>query len=574
MANQTVYPYGTNGELPSSIGIINDRKTGGVDKALSAQQGVEIGQIIDPSELVDIPFDGGNRYIAQATGAITNNASWRSTKYIPVQEGDVFYYTGKPGTVSLGVGAYSYDAENETYAYSGRIIGPSSSDLTDKLIVIPSGITHIVAAASTSSASYSLKKERHSTLSELMGYLGDVGSIVAKFEKRGDYASGNFVDSSGGWGTNSNYRYLMLEVEAGDIIELYDLQIDSRAVALFAKKLTDTSFTPLLIPESQGTFAKVTYEVQEAMTLCISVVDKSDPGNPRITLIKHNKIHGFEMTGELLATTRQEIAEKESEGNVLDMQLGHLFEKIAVIGDSMSRGTLSSSSDADVDDDGGGLSSFGASWLSFLAKRWGCKGKFHYANSGTSCYKWLNDDSLYGLGRMLKDTTVYNAYFIAYGHNDSASVGSASDEAAPVTITESGGNYTVSCPDGYSFCAYYKALINQIRTKAPHAMIFCLSEYDGVMVSSKPAYRQAVIDVAEYFYNNGDTLVHHLETGGVNGGGGGMGLGTHYSTIGYAYIAKRVDEEATKCIYQHRTDTAIQYFGSYNLPKQEDGPWA
>lgn len=44
MANQTVYPYGTDGELPSSIGLINDLTTGGVDKALTAQQGVVIGQ--------------------------------------------------------------------------------------------------------------------------------------------------------------------------------------------------------------------------------------------------------------------------------------------------------------------------------------------------------------------------------------------------------------------------------------------------------------------------------------------------------------------------------------------------
>ena len=103
MANQTVYPYGTNGELPSSIGIINDRKTGGVDKALSAQQGVEIGKIIDPKEVLNIPFDGGNYYIARTNnGARTWNSDWISTKYIPVQEGDQFYYTGKPGSVSAG----------------------------------------------------------------------------------------------------------------------------------------------------------------------------------------------------------------------------------------------------------------------------------------------------------------------------------------------------------------------------------------------------------------------------------------------------------------------------------------
>lgn len=47
MANQTVYPYGTGGSLPSSIGIINDLVTGGADKALAAQQGVVLnGKIL------------------------------------------------------------------------------------------------------------------------------------------------------------------------------------------------------------------------------------------------------------------------------------------------------------------------------------------------------------------------------------------------------------------------------------------------------------------------------------------------------------------------------------------------
>jgi hypothetical protein len=47
MANQTVYPYGTGGSLPSSIGIINDRTTGGADKAWSAEQGKLACQQID-----------------------------------------------------------------------------------------------------------------------------------------------------------------------------------------------------------------------------------------------------------------------------------------------------------------------------------------------------------------------------------------------------------------------------------------------------------------------------------------------------------------------------------------------
>lgn len=46
MANTTVYPYGTGGSLPSSIGIINDLTTGGADNALAAEQGKVLNQKI------------------------------------------------------------------------------------------------------------------------------------------------------------------------------------------------------------------------------------------------------------------------------------------------------------------------------------------------------------------------------------------------------------------------------------------------------------------------------------------------------------------------------------------------
>ena len=46
MANKTVYPFGTGGQLPSNIGIINDLTTGGADKALSAEQGKALNEMV------------------------------------------------------------------------------------------------------------------------------------------------------------------------------------------------------------------------------------------------------------------------------------------------------------------------------------------------------------------------------------------------------------------------------------------------------------------------------------------------------------------------------------------------
>ena len=422
---------------------------------------------------------------------------------------------------------------------------------------VPAGVG-IINDLVTGGANVALSAEMGKTLAQ------DLQAVAARTKEVTDddlttgYVDNKFINTSGNIASHNSYAYKEFAVKAGSLIQLTCYSTTSTAV--IAKKLTSTTFDPLVTGAYQ--YKTHEYTATEDMTIAVSYNKSWVTYPPRVVITYYPIASNTANIQNILNA----LAAQEQTDLIQGMRLGHLFEKIAVIGDSMSRGTLSSTSDDEVS-----TNSYGASWLSFLAKRWDCKGKFHYAMSGSSCYKWLNN-SVYGLGRMLKDTTIYNAYFIAYGHNDSASVGSASDEAAPVTITESGGNYTVSCPDGYSFCAYYKAIIDQIRTKAPHAMIFCLSEYDGVMVSSKPTYRQAVIDVAEAYYNGGDTLVHHLETGGVNGGGGGMDLGTHYSTVGYAYIAKRVDEEAGKCVYQHRTDSAIKYFGGYNTDKTADSP--
>lgn len=57
MSNKTVYPFGTNGELPQSIDIIDDVITGGADKALSAEQGKILGQKIE-NTWTDVTQDG------------------------------------------------------------------------------------------------------------------------------------------------------------------------------------------------------------------------------------------------------------------------------------------------------------------------------------------------------------------------------------------------------------------------------------------------------------------------------------------------------------------------------------
>jgi hypothetical protein len=47
MSNTTIYPYGTGGQLPSNIGIVDDLVTGGHDKALSAEAGKTLATTVN-----------------------------------------------------------------------------------------------------------------------------------------------------------------------------------------------------------------------------------------------------------------------------------------------------------------------------------------------------------------------------------------------------------------------------------------------------------------------------------------------------------------------------------------------
>ena len=523
--------------------------------ALSAEMGKVLNDRTCPTATVSIPFDGGGRYIARADGAVKNNSGWVSTQYIEVNEGDEFIYTGSPDGVSKAVAGY--ELVDGQYVFKETLVDYGKLK-QDVLIIIPSGITHIIAVTKkTAESSSSFTTQKSSALSEVTDNLGEFASTMLIR----NFVTGYYISNKGKiYQGGSDSKYALIDVERGDEISLYDYTAyGSNGEATISKQISDTEFEALLIKEA-GTYSHITYTATESMTIAVSAFRNE----LRMLVVRRNRKTMWDATTEGLAQTRHEIEVRNVEIDQYDIKLGYMFENIACIGDSMSRGTLGGDSA-----NGTGLSSFGASWCSFLAKRWGCKSKFHYANSGTTTYSWLNNTK-YGLGRLLADVAngkIYNAYFIAYGHNDAMTVGTAQHEAAPVTITEG----VPSCPSGYSFSAYYKAIINQIRLKAPHAMIFCLSEYDGVMKNAKTTYRQAVIDVAEWYYEQGDHLVHHLETGGVPDAD--MALGTHYSTVGYAYIARMVDKCANEVVYAHRGDSEIKFFGSYNTDKTADSPW-
>ena len=104
MANKTVYPYGTNGRLPSSVGIINDLSTGGADKALSAEMGKYLNETIFGTESYPIPVDLSEYPLSNYV--IASNNVWEDdtpgmSVFIPLDNGQTKVSIGSSGGASI-----------------------------------------------------------------------------------------------------------------------------------------------------------------------------------------------------------------------------------------------------------------------------------------------------------------------------------------------------------------------------------------------------------------------------------------------------------------------------------------
>lgn len=151
MANKTVYPFGTEGKLPSSIGLINDLKTGGVDKALTAEQGKVIGGIL----FKDTPYDASQM---TALSAYNNKQFKAGSDQIGKSLSSVPTYdvTGCFNYRIPVSGAYSvtYTKYNSSYDYgclfldaNGVVVSGVVSTLSDparRTVGVPEGAVYFI----------------------------------------------------------------------------------------------------------------------------------------------------------------------------------------------------------------------------------------------------------------------------------------------------------------------------------------------------------------------------------------------------------------------------------------------
>lgn len=170
MANQTVYPYGTEGTLPSSIGIINDLTTGGADKALSAEQGKVIGGYLGEhleDKFVSVSLPSASDFSLGANTATTNRWTNTTAKHIalPVNPGEIYKLeiTAGAGNFYGLFTDYVVPTENSSSVYyksgEGRLELQASSEI---LLTIPTGISYLIITTvngSGYSSTWSVKKK-------------------------------------------------------------------------------------------------------------------------------------------------------------------------------------------------------------------------------------------------------------------------------------------------------------------------------------------------------------------------------------------------------------------------------
>lgn len=136
MANQTIYPYGTGGQLPSSIGIINDLTTGGADKALSAEMGKQLGPlddlVADVTNVTEVEFTANSRYKnhylsvgSSYVGADNESNNNYNCASVAVHPGDVVTIW----VYSVGNTSYPYVVCNTNNIVTA--VSPKSSNSTD-----------------------------------------------------------------------------------------------------------------------------------------------------------------------------------------------------------------------------------------------------------------------------------------------------------------------------------------------------------------------------------------------------------------------------------------------------------
>lgn len=572
MANTTVYPFGTDGSLPSSIGVINDLTTGGANKALSAEQGVIINGALDISSSIEtvserIPYVAHQGYIGNnELVATTGSNPYRYSDPIFLKAGESLKVKAVTMTNVGRLATYNPTTHAVTRLLMGASEAQSASAAYENTYTATNDVYLIVGWSYNTSQMLELTKTYSKTIvssrvDKVNGLddileLDNTATSVTEDVKITENSNGYYRDSYPCvLESNQHYKYSgQLSLKKGETLTVTTSNC-STSVALIA--IWDgTGY--LAVKKGNDSTQTVTYTAPFDLYYVLSW-KAADGITVKKTSTKAGSSERLDDIEDDIDDLNDALDAHKAAAKIPDY--GTFFDKVAVIGDSLSVGTLDAISSGDYAHAAGG--SFGCSWLTYLAKKWGSSTRMHYARGGATCYSWLGSND-YGLGLMLKDAVVYDAYIIALGHNDTGgyTIGTTSD--TPTEVTVDGNNDVTSIPAkaDTTLMGNYKAIVNAIRTKAPNALIFCMTTYDkGTTAGTIGGQNQYIQALAQWYRDQGDLRVFFLnyadktDISRLSSG--------HFSTFGYAYVANVINECVNDIIDNKKNTNALKAWGNY-----------
>lgn len=359
-------------------------------------------------------------------------------------------------------------------------------------------------------------------LSQDVTNLNDANFEVVNDDLTTGIVTGKYIAHDGSFGTNESFAYKEISVKAGAVIN-YTASVHPNLAAI-AEKIPNTTKYKELIPATQQAVQSFTYTATKDMTIAVSFGNGS------------TSTHTITISTTMPTSNRQNIENIFASLNVKHyVDFGLMFDKIAVLGDSLASGRVEG---IVGQPDAAGADYYNFSWLAFLAKRWRCASFKNYSSAGATTASWIQD----WLPVMQADATVYDAYFIALGTNNEY------NESSP-----SGANYE-------AFVQRFNDIIDAVRAKAPHAVIFIMSLYEiraGNATLEDIAETRMATDDGVFYVDYANQAEYFRYSPEINWRG-------HFSSTGYAYVAEAINKIVNGVVWDNQQEEFWQQFAKYH----------
>lgn len=258
-----------------------------------------------------------------------------------------------------------------------------------------------------------------------------------------DFSTGTsgYINVSGSLATHSSYYHTEpISVRTGYTVTVTTNSVPY-VVCIIAKKNSDNTYTPL-VNGNVASISTYTYTATEDMDIVVSY--------------RQDNAHDGNISFKVSADSIRELVETVSENIVSPINYAQMFHRVGVLGDSLASGEIGYTS-------GGSIvyvDKYDYSWLSNLCRSCDTEA-VHYSMGGMTAKSWMAGTG--GKKAMFDSDTVCNAYFIAFGTNDSG------EGQTLGTISDAAGTDT--------FVGYMKQCIEYVHAKAPYAVVFLMSTY-------------------------------------------------------------------------------------------------